>query len=102
MLTFKTRSREKQGRSSHIFAPKLNGEWRENKDMAERSEAEALAFLLQIWTEIEAKIKHVVVKRSEVEALEFLLQIWTEIALFFWWLVFLSTRQKFSEHRLTR
>ena len=46
--------------------------------MAERSEAEALAFLLQIWTEIQAKIKHMA-ERSEAEDLAFLLQIWTEI-----------------------
>ena len=45
--------------------------------MAERSEAEALAFLLQTWTEIEAKIKHVA-ERSDA-ALAFLLLFWTEI-----------------------
>ena len=48
--------------------------------MAERSEAEALAFLLRIWSELEleAKIKHVA-ERSEAEALAFLLWIWPEI-----------------------
>ena len=46
--------------------------------MAERSEAEALAFFLQTWTEIEAKIKHVA-ERSDAEALAFLIQIWMEI-----------------------
>ena len=47
------------------------------KHVAERSDAEALAFLLKIWTEIEAKIKHMA-ERSETEALAFLIQIWME------------------------
>ena len=73
----RSEARHWQGRLSN-FAPNLTEIEAKIKYIAERSEAEALALLLQIWTEIEAKIKHMA-ERSEVEALAFLLQIWTEI-----------------------
>ena len=58
--------------SSRMFAQNSNVETEieaKIKHMAERSEAEALAFLLQIWTEIEAE--HNMAERSEAKALKF-------------------------------